>query len=303
MPLVSSFRYARDMDPLFSVPLTDWTSVPTKALKQAAGDALEGGQVLVLPQLAFVLREQEKPLLSPALSNGRAKNISLDPSGRLKHSAVSDGEHETLRTMMERFAKSAVTLVGNLFPGYVPKLERARTSYRPVEIAGRKSSPVKDDTRLHVDAFPTRPLAGRRILRLFSNINPHGAPRLWHVGEPFEVMAQKILPKVREPMAVAPYLLAAVGATRGVRSHYDNLMLGLHDGAKRDETYQQTCPHHAIAFPAGSTWMCFTDQVMHAALAGQYVLEQTFHLDIDVMGEPHRAPIKVLERMTGRVLA
>jgi len=291
------------MDALYPVQLSDWTSIPTATLKRAAGEALETGQVLFLPQLSFALRETELALLSPALSNGRAKNISLDPSGRLKHSAVSDAEHESLRSMMERFAKSAVTLVGNLFPGYVPKLERARTSYRPVEIAGRKSSPVKDDSRLHVDAFPTRPLAGRRILRLFSNINPHGAPRLWHVGEPFEAMAQKILPKVREPMAVAPYLLAAVGATRGVRSHYDNLMLGLHDGAKCDEAYQRDCTHHAIAFPAGSTWMCFTDQVMHAALAGQYVLEQTFHLDIDVMAEPQRAPIRVLERMTGRVLA
>jgi hypothetical protein len=43
--------------------------------------------------------------------------------------------------------------------------------------------------------------------------------------------------------------------------------------------------------------------VMHAALAGQYVLEQTFHLDIDAMGTPDRAPIKVLERMMKRKLA
>ncbi len=291
------------MDALYPVPLTDWTSVPTHALKQAAAEALETGRVLLLPQLSFALRSHEAALLSPTLSNGRAKNISLDPSGRLKHSAVPPDQHESLRAMMERFATSAVTLVGNLFPGYVPKLERARTSYRPIEIAGRKSSPVKDDSRLHVDAFPTRPLAGRRILRLFSNINPHGAPRLWHVGEPFEDMARKILPKVREPVAVMPYLLAAVGATRGVRSHYDNLMLGLHDTAKLDEAYQRDCLHHKIAFSAGCTWMCFTDQVMHAALAGQYVLEQTFHLDIDVMDQPSRAPIKVLERMTGRVLA
>jgi hypothetical protein len=42
---------------------------------------------------------------------------------------------------------------------------------------------------------------------------------------------------------------------------------------------------------------------MHAALSGQFVLEQTFHLDIEAMAEPSRAPIKVLEKMTGRVLA
>jgi hypothetical protein len=42
---------------------------------------------------------------------------------------------------------------------------------------------------------------------------------------------------------------------------------------------------------------------MHAALSGQFVLEQTFHLDVEAMAEPWRAPIRVLESMTGRALA
>jgi hypothetical protein len=291
------------MDPLFHANLARWTDMASDELRRAAAGALESGQVLFFPELAFELRENEKRLLSPALSNGRAKNISLDPNGKLKHTDVSAEHREALRAMMERFAQSSVALVKNLFPGYAAKLERARTSYRPVEIAGRAYSAVKDDTRLHVDAFPTRPMRGRRILRLFTNINPEGKPRLWHVGEPFADMAAKILPKVREPIALAPLLLATVGATRGMRSAYDNLMLGLHDNAKLDESYQRSTVHNEIAFPAGSTWLCFTDQVMHAALAGQFVLEQTFHLDIDAMAEPAQAPIKVLERMTGRVLA
>lgn len=291
------------MDALYTAALTDWTAVPLDDLRREAGAALESGRVLFFPHLPFVLRDNEMTLLSPALSDGKAKNISLDPNGKLKHTDVPDMHREVLRAMMERFATGAVALVGNLFPGYAPTLERARTSYRPVEISGRNYSPVKDDKRLHVDAFPTRPMRGRRILRLFTNINPNGAPRLWHTGEPFEDMARKILPKVREPMALAPLLLAAVGATRGRRSAYDNLMLGLHDNAKLDEGYQRSTVHNEIAFPAGSTWLCFTDQVMHAALAGQYVLEQTFHLDIAAMTQPQRAPIKVLERMTGRVLA
>lgn len=291
------------MEPLYSLPLTEWAQTPSPAERQGAIGALESGQVLFFPQLAFALHDAEKALLSPSLSNGRAKNISLDPSGKLKHIDVTPAQHKLLQAMMERFAQSSVTLVSGLFPGYAAKLERARTSYRPAEIAGRKYSAVKDDTRLHVDAFPTRPMRGRRILRLFTNINPDGKPRLWHTGEPFANMASKILPKVREPIALTPLLLAAVGATRGRRSAYDNLMLGLHDNAKLDENYQRSTVHNEIAFPAGSTWACFTDQVMHAALAGQFVLEQTFHLDIDVMAEPSRAPIKVLERMTGRVLA
>lgn len=42
-----------------------------------------------------------------------------------------------------------------------------------------------DDRRLHVDAFPTRPNYGERILRVFANVNPAGVPRAWRVGEPF----------------------------------------------------------------------------------------------------------------------
>jgi hypothetical protein len=146
-------------------------------------------------------------------------------------------------------------------------------------------------------------MRGRRIMRLFSNINPANTPRVWNVGEPFADMARTILPRVREPMPISVWIRAATFQTRGVRSAYDNLMLGLHDGAKLDMDYQRTTRQTQIAFPPGTTWLCYTDQVMHAALSGQFVLEQTFHLDIDAMVHPDRAPIRVLEQMTGRTLA
>ena len=44
--------------------------------------------------------------------------------------------------------------------------------------SGRRTSWRKDDTRLHVDAFPTRPMRGRRIMRLFSNVHPGELPRV-----------------------------------------------------------------------------------------------------------------------------
>jgi hypothetical protein len=49
--------------------------------------------------------------------------------------------------------------------------------------------------------------------------------------------------------------------------------------------------------------MVYTDQVLHAALKGEFALEQTFHFDVAQMGEPEQAPIKVLERLTGKALA
>jgi hypothetical protein len=289
------------MSPIETLTANSWTGPFGEDERRAAIEALESGQVLYFPRLPFALHTDETSLLTPDLFRGRAKNISLDPSGRLKHADGDDGGK--LQAMMQRFATGAVSLVGGLFPRYAQSLERARTSYRPVEIAGRRYSPVHDDTRLHVDAFPTRPMKGRRIMRLFSNVHPGQLPRVWNVGEPFADMAAKILPRVKPSGAAANWFKAATLQTRGVRSAYDNLMLGLHDNAKLDMDYQRDTQKTEMRFPPGTTWLCYTDQVMHAALSGQFVLEQTFHLDVDAMAEPSRAPIKVLEKMTGRALA
>jgi hypothetical protein len=80
-------------------------------------------------------------------------------------------------------------------------------------------------------------------------------------------------------------------------------MLQLHDRMKADEDFQAHAPQTAIDFPAGSTWMAFTDQVSHAATAGQYQLEQTFLLPVDAMQEPQRSPLRILERIKNRRLA
>ncbi len=290
------------MDILRSFSFEAWSGTLAQNERIEALATLESGCVLYFPRLGFSLLPPERSLLSPALSSGRAKNISLDPSGRLENAKLSREERALLPAMMERFASGAHALVCELLPRYAPKLDRARTSFRPVEVAGRRSSPINDDTRLHIDSFPARPMHGRRILRLFSNVHPGGVPRVWQVGEPFAEMAAKLLPHVKEPMAFKPQFLAAIGATRGVRSAYDSLMLGLHDAAKLDTEYQERAIKTELQFPPGSSWLCFTDQVMHAVLSGQFLLEQTFHLDVDAMAEPACAPIKVLETMLGRRL-
>jgi hypothetical protein len=282
--------------------LTRWSGPFDAGTRAAAQDALESGQVLYFPRLPFTVGNSENALLTDALSNGKAKNISRDPDGGIQGDAASPQTAAQLSAMMGRFAGEARALVLGLFPGYAQGIEQARTSYRPVEIAGRQYSPRNDDKRLHVDAFPSRPQRGRRILRVFSNIHPMGGRRVWHVGEPFEAVARKYVPKARLPLPLEPWLFEMLGVTRGRRSAYDYLMLGLHDGAKLDADYQRDAPQIAFAFPAGTSWMCFTDQAMHAALSGQFALEQTFHLPLAALAHPERSPLKVLERMTGRTL-
>ena len=160
----------------------------------------------------------------------------------------------------------------------------------------------KDDTRLHVDAFPSRPNHGERILRVFCNINPHGQDRVWRVGEAFDAMARTLLPRVRPILPGEAVALAALRVTKSPRSEYDHLMLGLHDAAKADRDYQQNSLQREVRFSPGTTWICYSDQVMHAASSGQFMLEQTTHLPLIALYEPQRSPLAVLERITGRSL-
>ena len=145
-------------------------------------------------------------------------------------------------------------------------------------------------------------MGGRRILRLFTNVAADGAAREWRVGEPFADFARRFLPRTGSGVPGGAWLLQRLGITRGRRSEYDRLMLRLHDAGKLDGAYQTAGPKADVAFPAGTTWMCFTDQVLHAALAGHCALEQTFHVPVSVMAEPERAPLRVLERLAGRSL-
>jgi hypothetical protein len=193
-------------------------------------------------------------------------------------------------------------MVEALLPDYRTRVERARTSFRPVEIAGRATSWRQDDTRLHVDSFPATPVQGRRILRVFSNVNPEARARVWRIGEGFDDVARRFAPRLRMPLAGSAAVLRLLRLTKSRRSAYDALMLQLHDAMKADAGYQADASHTTMEFPAGSTWMAFTDAVSHAATAGQFQLEQTFLLPVDAMREPERSPLRILERLKGRPL-
>ncbi len=76
------------MDVLETLEIESWNGPFSEDDAARAADSLESGRVLFFPRLPFVLRAEENALLTPALSGGRGKNISLDPSGRLKHYAA-----------------------------------------------------------------------------------------------------------------------------------------------------------------------------------------------------------------------
>jgi hypothetical protein len=264
--------------------------------------ALEAGKVLYFPRLAFALTAEEQALLTPAIRDPKARNISLDAAGRLKGARGDAAVQTGLTTMIGRFRAQARTLIDTLLPRYGDALRLAPTSYRPSQVESRTQSWRADDRRLHVDAFPSRPNYGERILRVFTNINPDGAPRVWRVGEPFETVARRFLPHAKAYSHWQAQLLKTLHITKSLRSEYDHLMLQLHDGMKSDTTYQRDAQQVTMPFPAGSVWVCFSDQTSHAVMSGQYMLEQTLHLPIARQYDPDASPLAILARQTGRPL-
>lgn len=277
----------------------NWDENFTELAQQQAINCLENGQILFFPELCFKLSPEEHQFLSPEYADPHAKNISyLATQNKLwgvQH--LTDEQHLKLKNMLDRFSQYACQFIKQILPLYTEHLMIGRTSFRPVEISGRVTSYRKDDKRLHIDAFPSAPNQGKRILRVFANINPNNEQRLWRLGEPFEKVAKKFLPSVKKPVLGSAAALRLLRITKSYRTLYDHYMLNIHDSMKKDEQYQRDCMQKEIFFPAGSTWIVQTDHVSHAAMQGQFALEQTIYLPIEAMQDQSCSPLRILERM------
>ena len=268
---------------------------------------IEQGGVVACGKLAFAVSAEECRLFDAGLAGQTRKSVYVRAGRDQVTGTTAEGaQYETVAAMISRYASSCHDLVDGLFPGYEARRHATGTSFRPRAIgdtaSGKALSWRKDDTRLHVDAFPSNPTHGDRILRVFTNVHPASMPRRWRVGEPFAAMAARFLPRARQLVPGAAWLMHRLGVTKRPRSPYDHLMLQLHDLAKADLEYQKNCPQRAVDFMPGTTWICFSDQVMHAAMSGQFLFEQTYRLPLAVIADAEASPLRVLERLTDRRL-
>lgn len=292
---------------LYTLEINDLSTInPT--IQQESIDSLESGRVIFMPSLGFTLTsDEESKFISDSILDGKHKNIGYNTLtqrlGGFNKSVLNPGDQELLKAFMQRYADYAKELVCTLFPQYQQALIWGRTSYRPAEIRGRSSSKRKDDTRLHVDSFPASPVYGQRILRVFCNVNPYGEPRIWHLGEPFEQVMKQFSPGIPDYSTIRAKLLHWIKATKSLRSAYDHYQLNLHDQMKLNDTYQEQVAKQRMEFPAQSTWLVFTDQASHAALGGQFLLEQTFYLPVNAMKTPERSPLRHWEKIKKTALA
>lgn len=276
-----------------------------------AAAILERDGIVAFPAPATLLSEEDRALLLSQRQGASRfhKNVSYRPARAQVRGLADASARAAMQAVMGRWCQRATALLGELVPRYAGAWSLDYASFRPIEEEGRDLPVVRRNDLVHVDAFPTRPTQGRRILRVFLNIAP-AQPRIWRTGPPFAEIAQAHahaagLARLHRPLArardaalrrLAPLL---PGGAQRRRSPYDRLMLRLHDHLKQDADFQASCAARTVSFPSGTCWVVFTDAVAHAVLSGCFALEQTVIVPLAAMQEPERAPIRVLERLAG----
>jgi hypothetical protein len=279
-------------------------------------ERLERGEIVTFPSCPFFLPQGEdlEFLLGQTLSGWGHKNISYNPStGRAAGFRYqSSSQAERLGQLLANFSLQARAWLGSLLPGYARSWRLDRASFRPEEEATRKLRLKARNDLLHIDAFPTRPSHGWRLLRCFVNVHP-GEPRVWVTSEPFARLFQRygmavglsgnLSLSLRDWRHHARYFWGKLvkrvhggGAAARGRSPYDFFMLRFHDFLKANEDFQERGPKRLWKFPPGSVWLAMTDSCSHAVLRGRFALEHSFFLAPESLCLPDESPAVLLAR-------
>jgi hypothetical protein len=286
---------------------------PSELLHQncpgAKEESLEQGEIIYFPVCPFswsVTAADHQFLLEQRL-HGPHKSISLDPvtgrSSGLRHK--NPGQGQRLRGLLAAFAQRAAAWLARALPRYAGHIRPDRVNLHPDEEATRRVRQNARNDLLHVDAFPSRPTGGRRILRLFVNINPT-EPRIWVTSEAFPGLLDRYGREVGFPLAGEDSWTWQVSRTvlglfrRGQPvSVYDHFMRRFHDFLKRNEAFQERCRKRFWTFPPGSAWLAFTDTVSYGVLRGQHALDYTAFVAAEALALPELSPPLLLQRACG----
>jgi len=280
---------------------------------------VEQGEILFFNTIPFDLpKEDQEFLLSQRRGDSRYhKNVSYRPQQDVLRGFATGGAENLnrLRRIMRNYSAQVTLFLSRFLSPYREQWSLDYASFRPLEEEGRALSLHKRNDLLHVDAFPSRPTNGGRILRVFTNINPT-QPRIWLTTDGFEALArryaadaglQRIAERGSSParylLRGATRLLHGTGLSVADRSPYDQFMLRFHDYLKENNDFQNNCARIRLEFPPQATWIVCTDTVPHAVLAGQFALEQTYVIPPRALLSPHKAPIHVLEDLCGQTLS
>jgi hypothetical protein len=277
---------------------------------------LEQGNILFFEKIPFDFPADEIQFLLQQKQSGSTsrKNIAYKPQidQLTNHVATSVEEAKRMHQILRNYSARVTQFLQTLLAPYSSMWKLDYASFRPFQEKGRKLRLRARNDLLHVDSFPTRPMHGGRILRFFTNIN-QTEPRRWITSLPFQELIKNYGGKegLPFPRGVDSSLqgrfthktkawLKSLGFKIPMRSPYDRFMLNMHNYLKENEAFQKGCPKSYWEFPPNSCWAVFTDQVSHAAISGQYALEQTLFIPRDALLYPEESPVSILERMTGK---
>ena len=274
---------------------------------------LEAGNILFFPQTPIQLPQADLDFLlqQEQSSSSLHKNIAYKPGAdKISGDSAAGAENtERLRGIMRAYSSAVEKFLAGFLAPYQRRWKLDYASFRPQEEQNRNLPLRRRNDLLHTDAFPTRPTYGARILRFFNNIHP-ARSRDWVVSDPFPVLASRYAPQqisLPAPGNSASRALRSLAKTAGLgyaipslkRSPYDDFMMRFHNFLKENASFQAECRKEYLQFPAGSSWMVYTDMVPHAVLSGQYALEQTFIISRDAMVRPDLSPLRILESLVG----
>jgi hypothetical protein len=295
-----------------------WTNAASGPGASADGDKdararalcreLEAGKILFFPNLPYEFPQDEREfLLSREWNELRLhKNVSYRPADDVMRGFSGDhGTQTHLHHIVRNYSAHVVKFLRDFLPPYADKWKLDFASFRPFEEQGRDLSLHKRNDLLHVDAFRLRPTRGGRILRVFTNLHAT-KPRVWYAISDFGYVAEKYaadagLSRFAARNGVLRRSIsrwaAGLGLARLSRAPYDRFMLRFHDYLKENDDFQRNSPKVRLEFPPGATWMVFTDGVAHAAMSGQFAMEQTMLIPPEALVAPESAPYRILERI------
>lgn len=272
-------------------------------------ERLERGELVAFSPCPFSLPEgADRTFLFEQRLHSSKKDINYDPETEdvTGFDYQSDAQEDRLVRIMKDFSRSAQDWLAGMLPCYERAWRVDRASYRPEEEATRKLRLTARNDLLHIDAFPTRPTQGYRLLRLYVNIH-RTDPRVWVTSETFDKLLAKYGTDVGLPnmftegwaWRFGQGLLSIFQPGSGERTIYDRFLLRFHHFLKTNDHFQERAPKRFWSFPPGTAWLAFTDALSHADLRGRFALEQSFFIAPQSLVLPELAPATLLERACG----
>jgi hypothetical protein len=285
-----------------SAPISGTTVNLAKTLPQR----LEQGEIVYYPASPFeALDESDRDfLIQQRVAGASGRHVEFEPgSGALHHLASSDSTtNQRLQRILGAFAVRARSWLTDQLPGYAAGWQFGPVTLRTEEEATRSLRFSQREDLLHIDPFPDGPAHGRRLLRLFVNLNPT-EPRVWATSDNLARLLDRFgatggFPSLEQSSwawQVRQGVWQLLDARQRGRSSADDFLLRLHDYLKANDHLQERGPKRFWHFAPGSAWLVMTDGLSHAVLRGRYALEMSVFIDPATLVCPELAPARIVE--------